>query len=256
MPQEFDPYHRWLGIQPEDQPANHYRLLGLSLFENDPEVVRDAAVQRMAHVRTYQLGKHQALSQQILNELAAAKTCLLVPESKAAYDLELQQNLSPAAQPAPDSNGHHADVIAKQRPSRLVWIAVAAGIAICLGTVALLPWIRPQQSAPSSELAAVAEGKTESDLRDTPQPVLPSPTPPGPEDTPKPSETSPAKAPDEKTGSDLRDTPEPVSGSPTPPAPTDTPKPPATSSIKGTCGSLVRRCFHQQGQAGSGHTSP
>lgn len=23
----FDPYHRWLGIPPSEQPANHYRLL-------------------------------------------------------------------------------------------------------------------------------------------------------------------------------------------------------------------------------------
>ena len=36
----FDPYHKWLGIPPKDQPPNHYRLLGLSLFESDPEVIR------------------------------------------------------------------------------------------------------------------------------------------------------------------------------------------------------------------------
>jgi hypothetical protein len=42
MPQAFDPYHRWLGIPPKRQPANHYRLLGLELFETDPEVIRDA----------------------------------------------------------------------------------------------------------------------------------------------------------------------------------------------------------------------
>ena len=30
---EFDPYHQWLGIAPSDQPPNHYRLLGLQLFE-------------------------------------------------------------------------------------------------------------------------------------------------------------------------------------------------------------------------------
>lgn len=23
----FDPYHKWLGIPPKDQPPNHYRLL-------------------------------------------------------------------------------------------------------------------------------------------------------------------------------------------------------------------------------------
>ncbi len=28
MPDSFDPYHRWLGISPKDQPPNRYRLLG------------------------------------------------------------------------------------------------------------------------------------------------------------------------------------------------------------------------------------
>lgn len=47
----FDPYHRWLGISRKDQPANHYRLLAIDLFESDAEVIRDAAEQRMAHIR-------------------------------------------------------------------------------------------------------------------------------------------------------------------------------------------------------------
>ena len=33
----FDPYQAWLGIPPHDQPPNLYRLLGLVLFESNPE---------------------------------------------------------------------------------------------------------------------------------------------------------------------------------------------------------------------------
>jgi len=51
MSEPFDPYHRWLGIRPEEQPADHYRLLALARFEDEPEVIRDAAEQRMRHVR-------------------------------------------------------------------------------------------------------------------------------------------------------------------------------------------------------------
>ncbi len=40
----FDPYHKWLGIPAKDQPANHYRLLGLDLFEADAEVIESAAM--------------------------------------------------------------------------------------------------------------------------------------------------------------------------------------------------------------------
>ena len=86
MPKVLDPYHRWPGIPPKDQPPNHYRLLGIERFEPDQEVIRDAAEQRMAHVRTYQLGQYSELSQKILNELAAAKACPLDPQKKAVDD--------------------------------------------------------------------------------------------------------------------------------------------------------------------------
>ena len=97
MTEHFDPYYRWLGIPPKHQPPNYYRLLGLESFESDPEAIRDAAAQRMAHVRTYQLGKHSELSQKILNELGAAKACLLDEEKRAQYDANLRRCLAAAA---------------------------------------------------------------------------------------------------------------------------------------------------------------
>ncbi|HEX7376976.1 MAG TPA: hypothetical protein VF278_07680, partial [Pirellulales bacterium] len=86
MPEAFDGYRKWLGIPPKDQPPNHYRLLGIERFEDDPDVIDAAADQRMAHVRTYQTGKNSALSQKILNELSAARICLLDPQKKESYD--------------------------------------------------------------------------------------------------------------------------------------------------------------------------
>ena len=56
MASGFDPYYKWLGIPPEDEPPNHYRLLGLRQFESDPEVIEAASDQRMAHLRTYPTG--------------------------------------------------------------------------------------------------------------------------------------------------------------------------------------------------------
>jgi len=91
MSEQFDPYHRWLGIRPEEQPADHYRLLGLARFEDDPEVIRDAAERQIRHVRSYQLGQHRALCQKILNELAAAKACLLDERRRAEYDDRLRE---------------------------------------------------------------------------------------------------------------------------------------------------------------------
>lgn len=93
MPDTFNGYHVWLGIPASEQPPNHYRLLGIAAFESDLDVIEHAADRQMAHVRTFQSGRHQALSQQILNELAAARLCLLSAPKKAAYDDELRLKL-------------------------------------------------------------------------------------------------------------------------------------------------------------------
>jgi hypothetical protein len=95
MPEAFDPYLHWLGIRDPRRPPDHYRLLGVELFESDPEVLANAADRQMSHVRTFQTGRHSAESQQLLNELAAAKVCLLNAKLKAAYDAELRAKLPP-----------------------------------------------------------------------------------------------------------------------------------------------------------------
>ena len=68
MAGSFDPYHKWLGIQPEEQPANHYRLLAVKCFEDDLDVIEAASDQRMAYLRTFQLKEHAKLSAKLLNE--------------------------------------------------------------------------------------------------------------------------------------------------------------------------------------------
>ncbi len=90
MGQNFDPYHKWLGIPPDEQPADYYRLLAVQKFESDADVIQAAADQRMAHLRNYQTGRHADLSQRLLNEISAARVCLLSPAKKAAYDARLR----------------------------------------------------------------------------------------------------------------------------------------------------------------------
>lgn len=94
MSDAFDPYRKWLGIPVEEQPPNHYRMLGIPLFEIDWDVIENAAHRQMAYVRTFQNGKHSDLSQRLLTELAAAKVCLMTPERKAEYDRELREALA------------------------------------------------------------------------------------------------------------------------------------------------------------------
>ncbi len=56
--ESFDAYRKWLGIPREEQPPNHYRLLGIGLFESDVDVISNAADRQMAHVRSFQTGRH------------------------------------------------------------------------------------------------------------------------------------------------------------------------------------------------------
>jgi len=90
MEPNFDPYHKWLGISTSDQPPNHYRLLGIEIFEGDTDVILHAADQRMAHLKSFQTGPNGDASQRLLNEVATAKNCLLNSPKKSAYDSALK----------------------------------------------------------------------------------------------------------------------------------------------------------------------
>ena len=82
--------------------------------------IRTAAEQRMVYLRTFQIGKHNADSQKLLNEVAAAKVCLLNPAKKAAYDQQLRQQMQPGTQvPPPVRFEQHAPLRSGRRVDRL-----------------------------------------------------------------------------------------------------------------------------------------
>ena len=73
----FDPYHRWLGIAPKDQPPSHYRLLGIDEFESDLDVIETAVERQTVFLRTFQIGPQSELAERILNEVARVRITLL-----------------------------------------------------------------------------------------------------------------------------------------------------------------------------------
>ena len=90
MNDKFDPYYQWLGIGPKHRPPDHYRLLGLESLESNADVIANAADRQMKHLRTFQAGPNAELAQELLNELAGARVCLLNPSRKAIYDEQLR----------------------------------------------------------------------------------------------------------------------------------------------------------------------
>src|SRR2546423_314970 len=120
MADDFDPYYQWLGIPPKDQPATHYRLLGVELFESNGDVIENAADRQIAHVRLFQNGPHGEVSQKLLNEITAAKLCLLNKEKKTEYDGKLRaekEAAEAAARPRPQARAVRAVPLPKADPT-------------------------------------------------------------------------------------------------------------------------------------------
>ena len=91
----FDYYYTWLGIPPEEQPPHHYRLLGLKLFEDNPDVVETAVNLRMQYLQSLTHGDHIEEAQELLNELSRVRLVLLMPDEKEAYDQQLATEIGP-----------------------------------------------------------------------------------------------------------------------------------------------------------------
>jgi hypothetical protein len=141
MAERFDPYYTWLGIPPEEHPPDHYRLLGIRRFEENEDVIANAADQRMAYIRTFQTGRRSKESQAILNEVATARTCLLDADKKRTYDAKLKQ---PADVAAPASPGLTPLGPAKEPELRLqplVPIPMAQPLSELPATPALVPQV-------------------------------------------------------------------------------------------------------------------
>ena len=90
MSESFDPYHKWLAIPPEDHPPSHYRLLAIDTFEQDEEVIANAAEQRLSHLRILEMGEQGATATELIKEIKVARSCLLDPQTRSSYEAQLR----------------------------------------------------------------------------------------------------------------------------------------------------------------------
>lgn len=86
---DMDVYKEWLGIPEGDRPPDHYTLLRLVMFEDDPEKVRNNYRKLNGHVRKFATGQYLKQSQDLLNQLAKAMLSLTDLDSKQEYDASL-----------------------------------------------------------------------------------------------------------------------------------------------------------------------
>ncbi|RMG02724.1 MAG: hypothetical protein D6741_03275, partial [Planctomycetota bacterium] len=90
MSDSFNPYHEWLNRPPNFEPEDHYSLLGIPQFTDDLETIRHTADVLLAAVRRIRPGAHLKEWAQLLDDLEAAKKCLMDPDAKAEYDASLR----------------------------------------------------------------------------------------------------------------------------------------------------------------------
>jgi formylglycine-generating enzyme required for sulfatase activity len=152
----FDPYHIWLGIPPEDQPPSHYRLLAIPELESNPDVIDAGAEQRTVFLRTFQTGDQFQLAEQLLNEVSAARICLLNAEQKAEYDRQLQVEIQPAPIPPPPVTANPAVVVKADPPAISFEQPVPSGHQPRRRKQKISPfWQKPRMLAAAGGLVAV-----------------------------------------------------------------------------------------------------
>lgn len=132
MSDDFDPYRELLGIEAGEGPPNHYVLLGLPAFESDRDRIDEAAGERMALLQEFANSEHLDASQKLLNEVSAARRCLLDSTKKIAYDEDLRSRQKRTAGSSAGRKG------ARSKAAPLLPVGVAVIVAAVLLVIFLL----------------------------------------------------------------------------------------------------------------------
>ena len=102
---DFNPYHTWLGLDRSVTQPNYYQLLGIDQHERDSQKIAAAAERVMIRVRGFRPGSRSAQWAHLLDEINAARACLMDPARRAQYDRQLATSGATAARsfsrPAP-----------------------------------------------------------------------------------------------------------------------------------------------------------
>ncbi len=167
MGSSMDPYYLWLGIPPDAQPPDHYRLLGLERFETNRQVIQHAAQRQRLFLQSQLTGKYADAARTLLDEVTAAEHCLLSSGMKANYDAQLQH--------APAGHDEPAWVI-----PAIVASATTFGVLCLVLAIALWIYVGRDQGSPAAvvtaesfhELQALQQAEADADAVDEPSGIM------------------------------------------------------------------------------------
>ena len=89
VPDNFNPYHKWLGIPEKKCPPTFYELLGISLDEDDHKVIQSAAERQKTHVEQFLGTSYNKYANQLISQIDEAEITLLSPELRRNYDRQV-----------------------------------------------------------------------------------------------------------------------------------------------------------------------
>jgi len=175
---DFDPYHKWLGIPKKQRPPTYYDLLGISLDEEDAEVIRGAAEQRRRFVESKRGDGYEAAVGEVLYQIDEAELTLLNSEMRRDYDRRLNLFHKRRRSRQVDPNATRPRI--ESRPGRAVgeesgivrtFFGVMAVLMVGFGVMAWfgfqLPWSKPTQRTPERVAVAAEPEATESTPKET-----------------------------------------------------------------------------------------
>ena len=145
---DFDPYHKWLGIPKDKRPPTLYQLLGISPTESDVEVISAAVDRQQAFVTQFQGGPHHDAAASILLKLEEARIVLLNSAERRKYDQKLQearQHLRRKPERTTVLFGSGSQSIGEDDSTIRQLIGIVAIICVAFGGMAIfafnvLPW--------------------------------------------------------------------------------------------------------------------
>jgi hypothetical protein len=162
---DFDGYRKWLGIANKKRPPTHYELLGISLDEDDADVIQAVVEQRRHYVESKRGEGHDAVVTEILYRISEAEATLRNDEMRRDYDR--QQDLFEKRRKNRQVDPYAPRSRVKSQPGRTVGedsgiVKTFAGImaVICVGFGGMawfsfgLPWSKP---APQAEAKPVQQ---------------------------------------------------------------------------------------------------
>lgn len=168
MTSEFDPYYLWLSIPPDSGLRHHYRLLGVSVFETDANVIDAAANRLTTYVKSVSAGDRREIGERVIREIAAARQVLLDPKKRDKYDDSLRTQLSNDSAAAPTGDEPTAETSSPDADSPSD--QTADPTPALQQDVNVVASTRTAETTGSTSLAPVPNPDTQS----TPSPAQPS----------------------------------------------------------------------------------